>query len=431
MNGNDSACTAWSLKLALTGACALALLACSKTPDVGPSSAPSATSAPAAPTDSPAPAPAAPASAPVASGPVSVSTVTVTSRNVPVSLKAVGSVVSLANVDIRAQMTGVITKVHIKEGQFVKAGDVLFTLDARTDEANLLKAQAQLAKDQAALNDAKRQLARSQDLVAKNFVSAAAVDTAMLQVESQSAAVASDKAAVQAAQVAVSYARVTAPFAGRLGAINTQLGSIVQANVTPLVNVVKLHPIAIAFTIPQAEFGGVFSSYQKSAAIRVSATTAEMPKPMVGRLDFVDNTIDANSGTIKLKAVFDNADNKLWPGLFANVDMEVRNLPNALVVPQAAIVQSVRGSVLFTVKEGKAVPKIVKIVYASGADAVVTGVEAGDVVVTDGKQNVRPGVAVVERAKDAPKDAPKDGAKDGAKDGPPKAATEAEKPAAK
>ena len=354
--------------------------------------------APAAAASAPATAASGVASTPAQTGgPVSVVTVKALKRDVPISVKAVGSVVSLANVDIRPQLTSTIMKVHFKEGQFVKEGDLLFSLDTRTDEANLLKAKAQLAKDQAALNDAKRQLQRSQDLVAKNFVSAAALDTAQLQVESQAATVAADSAAVQAAQVAVSYGRITAPFSGRLGALNSQIGSVVQANITVLVNLVKVNPIAVSFSVPQSEWNNLMAAQKSGAKVKIRATLPDQKEPMQGRLEFIDNNIDANSGTLKLKAVFDNPDSKLWVGQFANMAMDVGALPGAIVVPQAAIVQTVRGSIVYAVVDGKAALKPVKILYSAGPDAVVSGVEEGMVVVTDGKQNLRPGSSVVER----------------------------------
>ena len=147
-------------------------------------------------------------------------------------------------------MSSVIIKVHINEGQFVRKGDVLFTLDSRTDQANLAKANAQLAKDLAGLADAGRQLARSKQLVAQNFVSQGAVDTAQASVDSQTAAVAADRAAIDAARVPLSYARIVAPSSGRVGLIPVFAGSAIQANQTPLVTITQLDPIAVTFNLP-------------------------------------------------------------------------------------------------------------------------------------------------------------------------------------
>ena len=381
----------------------LGLVACS--PTTPPESTPaaptaSAAGAPAGTTGSP---PAAPANGapPAAPAPVvSVVTVKVEKRDVPVVLKAVGSAVSLASVEIRPQVTSAITQVHFKEGQFVNKGDVLFTLDTRTDEANLAKAKAQLAKDQAALADAKRQLTRSRELVAQNFVSGAAVDTAQTLVDSAAAVVASDTAAVQAAQVALSYGRITSPHAGRTGVINTPAGSIVQANVTVLATVVQVHPIAVSFNLPQRDLADFLAAASSATQVKVTATLPEDKKPLIGKLQFVDNAVDPASGTVKLKAVFNNKDSKLWPGLFVNVGLTTKQIEDALVVPQAAIIQSVRGPMVYVVEDGKAVSRPIKMVFAAGPEAAVTGVQENDTVVVEGKQNLRPGVKVVERPKE-------------------------------
>lgn len=361
---------------------------------------------------------------------VSVVTVKVEKRDVPVVLKAVGSAVSLASVDIRPQVTSAITQVHFKEGQFVNKGDLLFTLDTRTDETNLAKAKAQLAKDQAALADAQRQLARSRELVAKNFVSGAAVDTAQTLVDSTAAVVASDAAAVQAAQVALSYGKIVSPHAGRTGVINTPAGSIVQANVTVLANVVQVNPIAVSFNLPQRDLADFLAAASSPEQVKVTATLPEDKKPLIGKLQFVDNAVDPASGTVKLKAVFNNKDSKLWPGLFVNVGLTTKKIEDALVVPQAAIIQSVRGPIVYVVEEGKAVVRPIKMVFSAGPEAAVTGVQENDVLVVDGKQNLRPGVKVVERPKEN-KEPGKDGAgkPDGAPAAPP-AASGATNPAA-
>jgi RND family efflux transporter MFP subunit len=187
-------------------------------------------------------APAAAASAP----PVSVTTVRAQRRDLPVLLSATGTVTPLASVDVRPQVTSVVTKVHIREGQFVRAGELLFTLDARTDEANVAKARAQIVRDEAALADAQRQLARSRELLAQNFISQGALDASQTLVDSQAAQLTADRAALDAARVALSYAKITAPSSGRAGAINVFPGSSVQANQTALVTITQLDPIAVA-----------------------------------------------------------------------------------------------------------------------------------------------------------------------------------------
>ncbi|HJV61604.1 MAG TPA: efflux RND transporter periplasmic adaptor subunit [Albitalea sp.] len=345
-----------------------------------------------------------PPGAPAASGaggggaPVSVSTVRAEQRDVDVQLEATGTVTALNSVDIKPQISSTITQVHFREGQFVKAGQLLFTLDARADETNVLKAQAQLQKDQASLADAQRQLARSKELLAQNFVSQTAVDSNQTLVDAQQAVVASDRAALKAAQVGLSYTRITAPSAGRAGTVNVFAGTLVQPSSAPLVTITQLDPIAVAFNLPQRDLPDALKALRAGGG-KVTAALPEGRGALQGRLVFVDNAVDASSGTVKVKALFDNKDEKLWPGAFVGVTLAVQTLKNAIVVPQAAIVQGARGRVVFVVDAGnKAAARPVDVVHAAGADAVVTGVRPGERVVVDGRQNLRPGMAVQERA---------------------------------
>ncbi|MEO7055248.1 MAG: efflux RND transporter periplasmic adaptor subunit [Caldimonas sp.] len=329
--------------------------------------------------------------------PVSVTTVLVQKRDVDVMLDATGTVAALNSVDIRPQVASVITRVHIREGQFVTAGQPLFTLDARNDEVNITKAKAQLAKDLAALADANRQLQRSRDLFAQNFISQGAVDTTQTLVESQRAVVASDRAAIEAAQVGLSYSRIVAPAAGRAGAINVFAGSTVQPGGAALVTITQLDPIAVAFNLPQRNLGDALATL-RSGGGKVAAVLPEGAGRVEGRLRFVDNAVDAGSGTVRVKAEFANKDERLWPGAFVTVRLAVRTLKAVSVIPQAAIIQSPRGQIVYVVDAGNKVqPRRVEVVYASGEEAAVTGIEAGERIVIDGRQNLRPGAGVIER----------------------------------
>jgi RND family efflux transporter MFP subunit len=344
--------------------------------------------------------PGAPGSAASGSGgpPVSVTLVTVQKRDVDVMLDATGTVTALNSVEIRPQIASTITKVHIREGQFVSAGQLLFTLDARNDEVNVTKARAQLAKDQAALADAQRQLARSKDLFAQNFISQGAVDTNQTLVESQQAVVASDRAAIEAAQVGLSYSRITAPAAGRAGAINVFAGSFIQPSGASLVTITQLDPIAVAFSLPQRNLGQALATLRDGGG-KVTASFPEAGGTAVGKLLFVDNTVDTGSGTVRVKAEFANKDERLWPGAFVTIRLAVQSLKGASVIPQAAIIQSPRGKMVYVVDAGnKASPRPVEVLYAEGVDAAVTGLRAGERVVLDGRQNLRLGATVVERA---------------------------------
>jgi len=345
-------------------------------------------------------APSGPASAASGGGgpPVSVTTVSVQKRDVDVMLEATGTVTSLNSVDVRPQVASVITKVQIKEGQFVNAGQPLFVLDARNDEVNVTKARAQLAKDMAALADAERQLARSQDLFKQNFISQGAVDTNQTLVDSQRAVVAADKAAIESAQVGLSYNRIAAPAAGRAGAINVFAGSTVQPTGPALVTITQLDPISVAFSLPQRNLGDALASLRAGGG-KVTAVLPEGAGTVSGKLEFVDNAVDPASGTVRVKALFANKDERLWPGAFVVVRLAVQTLKDASVIPQAAIIQSPRGKIVYVVDaDTKAALRPVEVVYASGEDAAVKGVRPGERVVLDGRQNLRPGATVIERS---------------------------------
>ena len=346
--------------------------------------------------------------------PVSISSVRAQQKDLPIFLQATGAVTPVSSVDVRSQMTSVVTNVHIKEGQFVRKGELLFSLDARPDEANVNKAQAQvaksvaqIAKDEAALAESQRQLARSKQLVEKNFVSQGAVDTAQSNVDAQNAVIAADKAALDAdkaalaaAKIPLSYSRIVAPGAGRIGTISVFQGSAVQANQTPMVTITQLDPIAVAFNLPQRNLSSVLSIL-KSGGAQVRVTFPESGKSVNGKLSFVDTAVDTNSGTVKAKALFDNKDQALWPGAFVNVSVQIEALKDAIVIPQATVIQTIRGSIVYVIdKENKAAVRPVQIVQSFGEEAAVTGLKPGERIALDGRQNLRPGSTAMERPRD-------------------------------
>ncbi|MDZ5459034.1 efflux RND transporter periplasmic adaptor subunit, partial [Azohydromonas lata] len=333
--------------------------------------------------------------------PVSVTSVVAQQRDVPVLLQAPGTVTALRSVEVKPQVASQVTQVHVREGQNVRRGELLFTLDARNDEANVARAQAQLLRDQATAADAQRQLARSRELLAQNFVSQGAVDTAQAQAEAQAAVVAADRAALDAAKVALSYSRITAPGDGRIGTVNVYPGTSVSPTGAALLTLTQIDPIAVAFNLPQRELPALLELMGQGGG-QVQAVLPEGRKPRTGKLQFVDNAVDLASGTVRVKAQFDNADQSLWPGAFVDVSLTVRTLRGAVVVPQAAVIQGPRGTTLFVIEGNKAAARPVTVTYAAGNDAVVDGVRAGERVVVDGKQNLRPGAPVVERGAGAP-----------------------------
>jgi multidrug efflux system membrane fusion protein len=310
-------------------------------------------------------------------------------QDVPVTVQVNGSVVSLNSVDLRPQVTNTVSTVHVKEGQFVKAGQLLFSLDDRNDQANLARARAQQQKDEATMADLERQYKRSQDLVAQNFIAKSAADATLSQLEAQRAAVAADRAAVQSAQVALGYATLRAPIAGRIGAVNIYPGTLVQPTLS-LVTVTQLDPIAVSFPVPEGNLQDLLEAARSRSPVEALVTGRKTP--LIGSLDFVDNTVDPQIGTVRAKAVFANADQGLWPGQFVGTRITVRTLSGVTVVPAAALMMLSDGTSLYVVDQAKtATRRKVKTLHTFGTKVAVSGVEPGEQVVIEGSQNVRPG----------------------------------------
>jgi RND family efflux transporter MFP subunit len=327
---------------------------------------------------------------------IAVTTVPVVSKDFPIVLQAIGSITSVSSVDVRAQVSSVLTSVHVKEGQFVKAGDLLFTLDSRADQAKVAQTLAQVAKDEASLADAKRQFARSKDLLAQNFISQGANDTSQAQLDAQLATVKADQAALEAARVSLSYARVVAPGAGRIGVINVYPGTTVQANLTSLATITQLDPIDVTFSVPQRHLADVLAAL-KTGSAPVTARLPEGKSSLTGRLNFVDNSVDLATGTVKVKARYANKENLLWPGAFVNVTLTASVLKNVTVIPVSTIIETTKGKIVYLNDKGKAALRPVNVLATQGDEAAVTGVQSGDLVVLEGRQNLRPDSALVER----------------------------------
>jgi RND family efflux transporter MFP subunit len=339
---------------------------------------------------------------------VTVTTTKVESRDVPVRIKVNGVVTALQSVDLRSQVTSTISQVHIREGQNVTKGELLFTLDSRADEANLRKAQAQVEKDKADLATSERNLARQRELFQQKFIAQAALDVAQNQVDTLKGQIAVDTAAVEAARVAVAYSQIRAPFAGRTGIINVRPGSLVQPSQSstttspPLVTVTQIDPISVAFTLPEKELAGLQQAL-RSGTLMVSASAQGNNEPLKGKVTFVDNAVDTTTGTIRVKADFSNPEGRLWPGMYATVEISPRTIANASVVPAQAVQSSPEGRFVYQVGEDRKVtPRPVTLAYVEDNFAVVKGVEPGARIVVEGAQNLRPGTAVAEAQREAP-----------------------------
>ncbi|WP_137172329.1 efflux RND transporter periplasmic adaptor subunit [Massilia sp. HP4] len=329
--------------------------------------------------------------------PVTVNVIAPERRDVGVELFANGSVTPVKTVNLHPQTVTTIRQVHIREGQFVKEGQLMFSLDDRADLANVARAEAQVARDSATLSDLERQYKRSQELVAQNFLAQSALDSLLSQVEAQRALVQSNQAAARATQVSASYTTIRAPMTGRVGAIDVHPGALVQMT-TSLTTITQLDPINVSFTLPESTLGALLAAQKKgNVEVRVNPGSRggdgdQQAQPVVGRLSFIDNAVDPQAGTIRVKGEFANRDTTLWPGQYVTANVVVQTLKNAVVIPQTAIITATNGTFVYVLGEGNAARQVpVQRVYAFGDRAAVTGLKGDEQVITEGKQNLRPG----------------------------------------
>lgn len=373
--------------------------------------------APAQPASSPAPAsgPAGPqptgkATAggnPGAGAPVAVSLAAAERKNLPVTVELTGSVASIRSVEVRAQVPATVRSVLVAEGQMVRQGQVLFHLDDRQEKAQLERARAQLQRDEASLSEAQRQLSRSQELFAQQFISQGALDQQRTSAESQAAAVGAARASVNAAQVALSLMTISAPQPGRLGSIAAHPGAYVSPSGPALVSISQMNPVLVAFSLPQRHLADALAAL-KSRGDRVTIFPGDASlgsKPAGQRADvvFVDNAVDSASGTIRVKAQLDNSSSSWWPGSYVKVQMRLRDIEAATVIPLDAIVQGARGRSVFVVDEqGRAEARAVELQASANGLAAVKGIEPGERVVVEGRQSIRNGSKVFERKASSP-----------------------------
>lgn len=338
-------------------------------------------------------------------GPQTVGVAVAQQRDVPVSIEAAGSVVALDSVELRPLTTGVVTEVSVTEGQPVKRGAVLFKLDDRAERANLEKAKAQLAKDKATQADIERQLARAKELFEQNFIARNAVDSLATQLDAQLAAVRASQAGIQSSEIALGNNVLKAPMSGRAGAVNVVKGSLVQPGGVAMVTLTQMDPIGVSFTLPENQLGPLRKADKDLAKEGGVPLTVQLPgerrgQPAValpGNVSFIDSGVDATTGTIRIKGKLVNEGRQLWPGQYVTVKLTLRTIKDAVVIPQAAVI--VRGnerSVYVVDAEGKAQMKPVQLRQPLGEQVVVEGVTAGEKIVVEGKQNLRPGTPVKE-----------------------------------
>ena len=361
---------------------------------------------------------------PAAAVPVAVAIVE--QKAMPVQIQAIGSVEANSVVSVRAQVGGELVRVHFKEGQDVKKGDLLFTIDRRPfqaalgqaeatmsqHQAQVRQAQANLAKDEAQLENARVEEERYKRLVAGGFVAReqydqflTALKTAQATIEADQAAVATaralvraDESIVETARLNLAYTEIKSPIDGRTGSLMLHEGNVVRSGGTSdstLLVINKIQPIYVSFTVPQQQLSEI-KTYMQAGSLSVEALPSGEKKAERGVVTFVDNAIDPTTGTVRLKASFPNSDKKLWPGQFANVTLTLTVDPNAIVVPSQAVQTGAQGPYVFLVKPDSTVEsRRVVVARTQGSDSVIaSGLQAGEQVVTDGQPRLSPGVKV-------------------------------------
>jgi multidrug efflux system membrane fusion protein len=357
-------------------------------------------------------------------GAAPVVTAKVTQKDVPVDIAAIGNVEAYASISVRSQVTGLLTEIAFHEGDTVHVGQQLFMLDRRPFEAALAQAEANLLRDKALLAQAEAQLARDAanaeymqisaerqaQLNTRGIISKDAADQTRASADSTAALVKADKAniesaraqvtsqegAVDAARVSIDYTSIKSPIDGRTGVLSVKIGSLVTANQTELMTIARVQPVFVTFSVPAVHLG-IIKSHMTGDRLTVSATPQDSDTQAAsGQLTFVDNAVDMTTDTIKLKATFENADRRLWPGQFARVSLRLATLSNAIVVPSQAVQTGQDGQYVFVVKDDSTVEQRAVTPGQRVADDVVVekGLKPGETVVTEGQLRLEPGSRV-------------------------------------
>ena len=322
---------------------------------------------------------------------------TIAAGDVPIVLSGLGTVTPLANVTVRSQISGYLMEVGFREGQMVKKGDFLAQIDSRIYEAQLAQYQGQLMRDQALLQNSKLDLARFQRLSQQDSISKQNVDTQGALVKQNEGTVAADQALVDQQKLNITYTRIVSPVDGRVGLRQVDQGNYVTAASTSLVVVTQLNPISVVFTLPEDDVAKVMRRLRSSAKLAVSAyDRGDANVLATGTLATVDNQIDTTTGTVKLRALFDNADDALFPNQFVNAKLTVDTVRQAPIVPTAAILRGTPGTYVYLLQgDDKVVVRPITLGEADGPRTVVTaGLSVGDRVVVDGTDRLRDGASV-------------------------------------
>ena len=338
-----------------------------------------------------------------------VSTALTEQRSVPLVIETQGNVLALDEVDIRPQKNGTITAIHFREGDEIRRGQHLFSLDSRDDDAAVNKANAAVTSAEAAHSIAMRELKRSEELAARNFISPSALDNARSRLESAEAGLAQARAALEQARVARSYNQVYAPFAGRAGVINVRPGSVVTSSATALVRLTRMDPIGVSFSVAERELPGIQAA-QTKGVLKLEAIT-QGGERLAGELIFIDSNVDRNSGTLLLKGRLANGARQIWPGQYVSVRLQAGMIENAVLLPAQAVINGPSGRFVYVVEADDTVrAQPVEQLRIVDQQALLRGIDAGVKVVLEGAANLRPGARVRETAPAGSESRPRRGA---------------------
>ena len=328
---------------------------------------------------------------------VPVLVATATQKTMPLQIRAVGNVEPYSTVSVKSQVTGLLNQAHFKEGQDVKKGQLLFTIDPRPFEAALKQAEANSARDNAQLQNAREQARRYDELVKKQYVSREQYDQIRTNADALEAVAEADKAAVENARVQLSYCYIYSPIDGQAGTLLVYEGNLVRVNdANPLVIINQIMPIYVTFSVPEQNLADI-RRHMAAGTLKVDARfPADEGRPEAGGLGFIDNAVDRTTGTIKLKAEFKNTDRRLWPGQFINVALTLRTQSDAVVVPSEAVQVGQDGQHVFVIKPDKSV-EVRPVVVArtdEGEAVIAQGLQAGEQIVKEGQFLLGPGSRV-------------------------------------
>lgn len=353
--------------------------------------------------------------------PIPIITTQAQAEDFKIRRRTIGIMESPAVVVIRARIDSQVLEQHVVDGQLVRKGDLLFTLDDREIQALIARDQAQLAKDNAALAQAQADLGRKQELIEKNVAPQQQLDQALTAYKAAQQTVEADEAVLQADRLKLGYAKLEAPITGRVGAIRVTPGNLVGVNDTAgLATITQIKPIRAGFTLAERDLAALRKAFARSppAEVRVYAP-GEDKLLATGALDFVDSSVDFSSGTIAAKAKFANAKLELWPGMYVDVEVDLDVRPNTVMIPAVAIQSGQKGPFVFVTKDGQTVEmRNVEIAGSEGSRlAIAKGVEAGERVVVEGQMRLTDGARVTEVPPEGNSPAAKEKRVDNASDG--------------